>query len=68
MLRAEDPTLPLDSEFKQVEDSMQRVIREIPNGPVIIGGFSQGGAIALRFWKQIYMRECWPCSNWNKDR
>ena len=46
-LRAEDPTLPLDSESqKQVEDSMQRVIREIPNGPVIIGGFSQGGAIA----------------------
>lgn len=46
-LRAEDPTLPLDSESqKQVEDSMQRVIREIPNGPVIIGGFSQGGAVA----------------------
>ena len=46
-LRAEDPTLPLDSESqKQVEDSMQKVIREIPNGPVIIGGFSQGGAIA----------------------
>ena len=46
-LRAEDPTLPLDSEsLKQVEDSMRRVIREIPNGPVIIGGFSQGGAIA----------------------
>ena len=46
-LRAEDPTLPLDSESqKQVEDSMRRVIREIPNGPVIIGGFSQGGAIA----------------------
>ena len=46
-LRAEDPTLPLNKESqKQVEDSMQRVIREIPNGPVIIGGFSQGGAIA----------------------
>ena len=46
-LRAEDPTLPLDSKSQtQVEDSMQRVIREIPNGPVIIGGFSQGGAIA----------------------
>ncbi len=46
-LRAEDPTLPLNSESqKQVEDSMQSVIREIPNGPVIIGGFSQGGAIA----------------------
>ena len=46
-LRAEDPTLPLDSESqKQVEDSMRRVIREMPNGPVIIGGFSQGGAIA----------------------
>ena len=25
---------------------MQRVIRDIPDGPVIIGGFSQGGAIA----------------------
>ncbi len=46
-LRAEDPILPLNSESqKQVEDSMQSVIREIPNGPVIIGGFSQGGAIA----------------------
>jgi len=46
-LRAEDPTLPLDSESqKQVQDSMQKMIREIPNGPVIIGGFSQGGAIA----------------------
>lgn len=46
-LRAEDPTLPLNSESqKQVEVSMQSVIREIPNGPLIIGGFSQGGAIA----------------------
>ena len=46
-LRAEDPTLPLDSESQiQVEESMQRVIEEIPDGPVIIGGFSQGGAIA----------------------
>ena len=25
---------------------MHRVIEEIPEGPVIIGGFSQGGAIA----------------------
>ena len=46
-LRAEDPTLPLDSESQmQVEESMQRVIEEIPEGPIIIGGFSQGGAIA----------------------
>ena len=46
-LRSEDPTLPLDSESQiQVEESMQRVIEEIPDGPVIIGGFSQGGAIA----------------------
>ena len=46
-LRAEDPTLPLDSESQmQVEESMQRVIEVIPDGPVIIGGFSQGGAIA----------------------
>jgi len=46
-LRAEDPTLPLNKESqKQVEDSMKRVTREIPSGPVIIGGFSQGGAIA----------------------
>ena len=46
-LRAEDPTLPLDSESQmQVEESMQRVIEEISDGPVIIGGFSQGGAIA----------------------
>ena len=46
-LRAEDPTLPLRKESqKQVLDSMQRVIRDIPDGLVIIGGFSQGGAIA----------------------
>ncbi len=46
-LRAEDPTLPLGSESqKEVEESMHRVIEEIPEGPVIIGGFSQGGAIA----------------------
>ena len=41
-LRAEDPTLPLGKESqKQVLDSMQRVIRDIPDEPVIIGGFSQ---------------------------
>lgn len=46
-LRAEDPSLPLDEESqRQVDQSMQRVIGELPDGPLIVGGFSQGGAIA----------------------
>ena len=46
-LRAEDPNLPLSEESQsEVDDSMRRVIDEIPDGPIIIGGFSQGGAIA----------------------
>ncbi|MEC8954755.1 MAG: alpha/beta fold hydrolase [Candidatus Thermoplasmatota archaeon] len=46
-LRAEDPSLPLSEESQsEVDNSMRRVIDEIPDGPIIIGGFSQGGAIA----------------------
>lgn len=46
-LRAEDPSLPLNTDSqRQVEESMQRVIGELPDGPLIVGGFSQGGAIA----------------------
>ncbi len=30
----------------QAYDSLTELIRELPNGPLIVGGFSQGGAIA----------------------
>lgn len=46
-LRADDPTLPLDEESQgQVGESIKRILGELPEGPVIVGGFSQGGAIA----------------------
>ncbi|RAH16928.1 MAG: hypothetical protein CMB58_002675 [Methanobacteriota archaeon] len=46
-LRADDPTLPLDEESQgQVGDSIKRILEGLPEGPVIVGGFSQGGAIA----------------------
>ena len=46
-LRADDPTLPLDDySMGQVDESMQQVISQMPDGPLIVGGFSQGGAIA----------------------
>lgn len=46
-LRSDDPTKPLKEEsLKQVDDSISRVASEIPDGPIIIGGFSQGAAIA----------------------
>ena len=46
-LRSDNPITPLDEEsLKQVDESISRVISEIPDGPIIIGGFSQGGAIA----------------------
>ena len=41
------PLNPLDKEsLKQAKESVTRVIKEIPEGPLIVGGFSQGGAIA----------------------
>jgi len=41
------PLNPLDEKsMEQARDSVTRVIEEIPEGPLIIGGFSQGGAIA----------------------
>jgi len=46
-LRSDNPTEPLDDEsLSQVSESISRVISEIPDGPIIIGGFSQGAAIA----------------------
>ncbi len=46
-LRSDDPTLPLNEKsLQQVHESVLRVITEIPEGPVIVGGFSQGAAIA----------------------
>jgi len=46
-LRSDNPTEPLDEEsLSQVNESISRVISEIPDGPIIIGGFSQGAAIA----------------------
>ena len=32
--------------MKQANESVTRVIQELPEGPLIVGGFSQGGAIA----------------------
>ena len=46
-LRSDNPTEPLNEEsLRQVDDSISRVVSEIPDGPIIIGGFSQGAAIA----------------------
>ncbi len=46
-LRSDNPTEPLNDEsLSQVNESILRVISEIPDGPIIIGGFSQGAAIA----------------------
>ena len=46
-LRSEDPTEPLQQEaLEEVRKSVINVISEIPDGPVIVGGFSQGAAIA----------------------
>ena len=46
-LRSEDPTEPLGSNaLLEVKNSILDVISEIPDGPIIVGGFSQGAAIA----------------------
>lgn len=46
-LRSDNPTEPLNEEsLIQVDESISRVVSEIPDGPIIIGGFSQGAAIA----------------------
>jgi len=46
-LRTENPTEPLGVEaLEEVKNSVLGVISEIPEGPIIIGGFSQGAAIA----------------------
>ena len=45
-----DPSGPLkplnEDSMKQANDSVTRVIESIPEGPLIVGGFSKGGAIA----------------------
>jgi predicted esterase len=46
-LRSEDPTEPLGKDaLLEVKNSVLDVISEIPDGPIIVGGFSQGAAIA----------------------
>ncbi len=46
-LRAEDPTLPLDGASQgQVDESLSYILELLPEGPIIVGGFSQGGAMA----------------------
>ena len=46
-LRSEDPTEPLGTNaLLEVKNSVIDVISEIPEGPIIVGGFSQGAAIA----------------------
>ena len=46
-LRSEDPTEPLGpNALLEVKNSVLDVISEIPDGPIIVGGFSQGAAIA----------------------
>ena len=46
-LRSEDPTEPLGSNaLLEVKNSVLDVISKIPDGPIIVGGFSQGAAIA----------------------
>mgnify|MGYP003977187385 FL=1 len=46
-LRSDKPTKSLDEEsLRQVDESISKVVSEIPDGPIIIGGFSQGAAIA----------------------
>ena len=46
-LRSDKPTKTLDEEsLRQVDESISKVVSEIPDGPIIIGGFSQGAAIA----------------------
>ena len=46
-LRSEEPTEPLGTDaLLDVKNSIQKLISEIPEGPIIVGGFSQGAAIA----------------------
>ena len=48
-IRSQPAYLPLESEvIEQVEESVSHVLRNIPEeGPLIVGGFSQGAAIAM---------------------
>ncbi len=46
-LRSENPKEPLNEEaLEQVDNAISRLVSEIPDGPIIVGGFSQGAAIA----------------------
>jgi|TARA_B110000196_G_scaffold190093_1_gene162821 predicted esterase len=46
-LRGRNPVEPLDDVAQsELLISVERVISELPDGPLIIGGFSQGGAVA----------------------
>ena len=59
-LRSDDPTLPLNEKsLQQVHESVLRVITEIPEGPVIVGGFSQGAAIASAMLEYDIQSEGW---------
>jgi predicted esterase len=41
----DDLATPEES-VRQMEESISQVLEEIPEGPLIVGGFSQGGAMA----------------------
>jgi predicted esterase len=46
-IREEPPEAPLDeSTFEQIAESLSSLKSQIPDGPLIVGGFSQGSALA----------------------
>ena len=59
-IRDAPPEEPLDSAtLSQVDESLASLISQIPSGPLIVGGFSQGSALAQEllatdFSKEIY--------------
>tara|TARA_B100001996_G_scaffold193819_1_gene148401 strand:+ start:6788 stop:7381 length:594 start_codon:yes stop_codon:yes gene_type:complete len=59
-IRDAPPEMPLDvSTLSQVDESLASLVKQIPPGPLIVGGFSQGSALAqellaTEFAEQIY--------------
>ena len=75
-LRSEDPTEPLGpNALLEVKNSVLDVISEIPDGPIIVGGFSQGAALSLsmlfntslKFYGCIALSGYMPSAEFYKD-
>ena len=53
-----------DESLSQMEESISAILEILPDGPIIVGGFSQGGAMALHCGCELPLAGVMSCSGY----